>query len=348
MKVCIIGGGPAGLYTAASLVSRNIDVTLHEKEPEVGGLYRYSLLPPSRMSPFSKLLECKNFSLKLNSEVDLQKLKTMEKDFDAFVIATGSPGPRRLSIPGREHCINGLDIAKSWAGEEPRYNVGSRVLIVGMGDVSMDITRFLFGWSGAQFKFPENALKRVRRVKDVTITSRRSAHNSAFTNSGLRKVLEIPGLGFWWSEGKEVTEENRSKLEKLRETRGHNEEDGEKGKCKGWWDRRQRLLNSVREGARRLKLMFNTDVKSIERVGSQYKVRMVQNGVPVEECFDSVISSIGFDEAEAKGLGLTKPMYRIGWAKYPRGNAERAKEDAQNTVNKIIEMKKMWMPCKSI
>lgn len=341
MKVCVIGGGPAGLYTAASLVSRNIDVTLHEKESEVGGLYRYSLLPPSRMSPFSKLLECKNFSLKLNSEVDLQGLRAMEKEFDAFVIATGSPGPRRLNIPGREYCISNLDIARSWAGEHPRYTIGNKVLIVGMGDVSMDIVRFLFGWSGAQFKFPENTLERVKKVEDVTITSRRDAYNSAFTNPGLRKVLEIPGLGFWWSGGKGMSQEERSRPENLKKTCTQGGDDETKDKHKGWWSRRLRLLGDIREGARKLKLMFNTNVKSIERLGTQYKVKMEQNGIPVEEYFDSVVSSVGFSKMKVKDIGLTKPVYHVGWARHPRGNVERAKEDAQDAVNKIIEMKKI-------
>ncbi|KAL7346604.1 NADPH adrenodoxin oxidoreductase-like protein [Encephalitozoon intestinalis] len=342
MKVCVIGGGPAGLYTAASLLSRDVNVTLYEKEPELGGLYRYSLLPESRMSPFTKLLEHKNFSLKLNSKIDLEKLSGMEKEFDAFVIATGPGGPRKLAIPGADHCIGSLDIAKSWAGEEPKYTVGSKVLIVGMGDVSMDITKYLFGWAGPQFKFPKNALERVKEVRDVTITSRRNVLESSFSNHGLRSVLEIPRLGFSWSSPKDISCPDKDKTKDLEQKFTYlQKDDGKKDNTNKWKERRLRLFQGVREGAKRLRLMFNTNIKSIERVGRQYKVKMEQGGIPIEEYFDTVISSVGFSRADPRSLGFTKPVYYVGWAKHPKGNAERAKEDAQDVVNKIVEMKKM-------
>lgn len=332
--MCVVGGGPAGLYTAAELVARNIKTTLHERGPEIGGLYRHSLLPASKMAPFARLLENKNLSLQLNSEITPERLRAMERDFDAVVVATGPQGPRRLAIPGGEHAIRALDIARSWTGDGPGHTIGRRVLVVGMGNVSMDIAKFLLGWRGPRFRFPSAALERAREVEDVTITSRSNVRDSAFTNVGLQSLLETPSLCLRWSDAKEMVQDPADKPASGTES---------EEKPKRWWERRTALLKTIGDGAKRLRLMFSTDVKSIERVGGQYKVRMEQDGTATEECFDTVISSIGFRSAGTDGWGLSKPVYHVGWARHPRGGIEKAKEDAAEVVNKIAAMEKMQM-----
>ena len=44
-RVCVIGGGPAGMEAARVLALRNHRVTLIEKENELGGLLRYASVP---------------------------------------------------------------------------------------------------------------------------------------------------------------------------------------------------------------------------------------------------------------------------------------------------------------
>lgn len=347
MKVCIVGGGPAGLHTASLLLSRDAEVSLYEKDPDIGGMYRYSLLPSSKLSPFNKLLENKNFKLNLNSAVDLKRLRDMEEDYDAFVIATGAGGPRRLAIPGSEYCIDGLGVVKSWFGLGGGHDVGRRTLIVGMGNVSMDIAKFLLGWKSPLFRFPPDVARKARDVTDVTICSRRDVYHSAFSNPELRTVLEIPGIGFRW-EG-----DDKASVEKggvwggvlgwilgwrdgVSGADGPDEKDP-KDMCvpehrRRWWERRRRLLETVKDGARSLRLLFNTDVKSIRRSGDGYEVELARNGVTRREHFDSVISSVGFSGMEKMELGLKKPVYYVGWARYPWGNVEAARADAHDVV----------------
>lgn len=344
MKVCIVGGGPAGLYTANLLLSRNIETTLHEREKQLGGLYRYSLLPASKLSPFMKMLEDKNFDLRLSSDMNTEKLREIEKDFDAFVIATGAGGARTLAIPGSEHCIKGLDLVRSWFEPGDEHKFGKKVLIIGMGNVSMDIAKFLLGWKTPLFRFPKNATERAASVTDVTVCSRSNMHDSSFTNTELRSVLEIPGLGFSWegghrfpSHGNKLTGDvmgcNEEGLGSRNEKTEHVPPDKN-----GWWNRRKRLFDVIKVGKKNLRLLFNTDVKSVSRCGNKYKIELVRDGIAREEYFDSVISSIGFDTSKTRNLGLKKPVYYVGWARHPKGNIEDAKTDAHSVVNKIASL----------
>lgn len=365
MKVCIIGGGPAGLHTARSLLAKGIKTTLHEKEAQIGGLYKYSLLPASKFSPFTSLMSDKNFSLNLNSSVDLGRLREMENDFDAFVIATGARGTRKLSIPGNEHCKDGLELVKSWFESKDQSALGRKVLIIGMGNVSMDIVKLLFRWESPFFKIPLGLSNRVS-VSDVTISSRGNIYNSAFTNPSLRSVLEIPNLSFSWDEGRDKAHRSlenkdeegnigrkgilgwllnwKNERKTTNEKKGTGIESANDVKMANrdlsvskerWWGRRKKLFEVIKAGTRSLRLLFNTEVKSIASVGDKYRVELVRDGITRKECFDSVISSVGFDPMDKKGLEFRKPVYYVGWARDPKGHAEEVKADAYEVASII-------------
>jgi NADPH-dependent glutamate synthase beta subunit-like oxidoreductase len=47
-KVAVIGGGPAGVQAMLTLVERGHDVTLYEREAQIGGNLRYASLDPRK------------------------------------------------------------------------------------------------------------------------------------------------------------------------------------------------------------------------------------------------------------------------------------------------------------
>ena len=149
-SVAVIGAGPAGLSAAVSLNAKGYDVTVFEKRAAPGGLLRYGI-PNFKLNKYvinrrTDLMEAEGIKFKFNSEFsDISKYS----DFDAIVIATGTPTARDLKVPGRE--LNGVHFAleilsqqnRLLTGEdisgEPRITAeGKRVLVIGGGDTGSD------------------------------------------------------------------------------------------------------------------------------------------------------------------------------------------------------------------
>ncbi|KAH9410655.1 putative pyridine nucleotide-disulfide oxidoreductase [Ordospora pajunii] len=349
MKACVVGGGPAGLYAAKFLVDRGIRTTLYEKEAEIGGLYRYSLLPVSKMAPFARLLSDPKFDIKLNSPVDTVRLEQLEDGFDVFVIATGAGGPRMPDIFGAEHCISGLDVIKAfWNGEDAKHRVGKKVLIVGMGNVSMDVVKVVFGWAGRHSERRIDAcIGRNRSVgvgaEHVTIVSRGNAYNGSFSNSELRSVLEIDDLKIMCSEGKNSSLGECNGLQSLNIKRVFEWIKCIKAKIfdgtnRKWWERRKKMLTENRNGSRKLHMRFNTLITSIAKDDDGYRVVLERDGVGSSEVFDSVVCCMGFENAQVHKMMNKKPMFRIGWAKHARGNVDAVMRDALLAVMHIDQM----------
>ncbi|KAM0671782.1 hypothetical protein CWI42_121190 [Ordospora colligata] len=349
MKACVVGGGPAGLYAAKFLIERGINTTLYEKETEVGGLYRYSLLPVSKMAPFARLLKDPNFEMKLNCPVDAELLGQLENGFDVFVIATGAGGPRIPDISGAEHCINGLDVIKSfWNGDDVRHQFSNNVLVIGMGNVSMDVVKVIFGsaskQSGHKIDSCINTNNNIdANTKNITIISRGNAYNGAFSNSELRSVLEIDDLQIVCSEGNNssLSEQNRLQVlgvKRVLEWIKCIKEKIFKDTDHKWWERRKKMLTESRDGSRKLHMRFNTMIKSITKDEGKYRVALERDGVESNEIFDSVICCMGFENARTHKMMIKKPMFHVGWAKHPRGNVDGVKRDAHFTVMQIDQM----------
>lgn len=112
-NVVIIGAGPAGMQCASDAALRGHNVTLFDKQDEMGGMMRVSAAIEDRNYNLLKYLSrqvVKNgVTVKLGQEVTPTLIQELHPD--VVIVATGST-PKTLDIPGMEkqHVMNAYDL----------------------------------------------------------------------------------------------------------------------------------------------------------------------------------------------------------------------------------------------
>jgi len=153
-KIAIIGSGPAGLAAAAQLNKAGHYVTVYERDKYPGGLLRYGI-PDFKLDKTvveRRVILMKQEGVAFKTGVHVGKdisIESLQKEFDALVICTGSTVPRDLNIPGRE--LNGVHFAMDfltrqnkkvsgeWTEDLGEISAeGKHVVVIGGGDTGSD------------------------------------------------------------------------------------------------------------------------------------------------------------------------------------------------------------------
>src|SRR6266851_4347212 len=148
-RVAIVGSGPVGLSAAHDLALMGYSVTIFEAAPVAGGMLCLGIpeyrLPRSVVeAQVREILATGDITLKLNQAAgrDFTISDLRRQGFDAVVIAVGAHRSRDLSIPGIEldGVLKGIDfLLNSNLGY--RFSIGKRVVVIGGGNVAMDVAR---------------------------------------------------------------------------------------------------------------------------------------------------------------------------------------------------------------
>lgn len=161
-KIAIIGSGPAGLTCAIELRRFGYDVTIFERESELGGILRYGI-PEYRLSNKvvdSVVANILSHEIKVNTSqtfgVDFTLEDLVNNDFKAIFLAIGNDLPKFLSIPGSE--LKGVYGANDFLKNIDNIKF-ERVLVIGGGNVAMDVARM------AKLKGAKDVINVYRKTK---------------------------------------------------------------------------------------------------------------------------------------------------------------------------------------
>ena len=152
-KVAVIGAGPAGLAAANELNLMGYSVTVFEKNEAAGGLLRYGIpnfkLNKAVIDRRISVMEQEGVEFRYGEKIMFNAQCSMFNEYDAVVIATGTPTARDMKAPGRE--LKGVHLAlellsqqnrvlagMTFSDEERITAKGKNVLVIGGGDTGSD------------------------------------------------------------------------------------------------------------------------------------------------------------------------------------------------------------------
>ena len=143
-KVCVVGGGPAGLTAAYYLRKQGHAVTVKEALPTVGGMMSYGIpsyrLPREIVAQEAKVIEDQGVVIETNTKVE--KPVELLSEYDAVLMSIGAHKGVRLPMEGSElpGVLLNIDFLRNASlGQET--GMGKRIIVLGGGNVAFDCAR---------------------------------------------------------------------------------------------------------------------------------------------------------------------------------------------------------------
>lgn len=144
-NIAIIGSGPAGISLAMILALKGYEITMYEGHDKIGGVLRYGI-PDFRLDKSildELLLKLKKIGVKIRPNTLIGKNITIDELFrdgyKAVFIGTGVWTPKKLGLKGET--LGNVHFAIDYLKSPKAYNLGKKVVIVGAGNVAMDVAR---------------------------------------------------------------------------------------------------------------------------------------------------------------------------------------------------------------
>lgn len=200
-KVAIVGGGPAGLAASAFLRRKGFQVTIYEKQKDLGGILKRGI-PEFRLDKqivdktISQILA---LGIEIRCEEELGKnldLADLEKQYDAVLLTIGANIPRKMVIEGEdlEGVFGGNTLLEK--GNHPDYQ-GKKVAIIGGGNVAMDCARTIkrLGAEQVVVIYRRSRIEMPAEVKEIEDAEKEGVEFLFLTNIikvlGNKKVEQI-------------------------------------------------------------------------------------------------------------------------------------------------------------
>lgn len=212
LHVAIVGSGPAACYAAMELTANpHVEVDIFDRLPTPYGLVRAGVAPDHPgtkgvTDQFDAVLgkpavRC-HFNVEVGRQVSHEELLAHHH---AVIYAVGAAGECALGIPGED--LAGSHAATEfvgWYNGHPDYVdrtfdlSGERAVIVGNGNVALDVARILVTDPEvlAKTDLADHALEalRVSNIREVVVLGRRGPAQAAYSNSELLALGHIPNV----------------------------------------------------------------------------------------------------------------------------------------------------------
>ena len=216
LRVAIVGAGPAGFYTAEALLKQKDlvpQIDFFEHLPTPFGLVRDGVAPDHQTIKavtrvYDRILDnpaVRYFgNVTFGTDILHEDLKPL---YDQIVYAVGAHSDRRMNIPGED--LQGSLPATAfvaWYNGHPEYRdlpidlSMERVVVVGIGNVAVDVARILVRATDelAKTDMADYAVAALResKVREVVVLGRRGPVQAAFTPAEVKELGELEGVDF--------------------------------------------------------------------------------------------------------------------------------------------------------
>ncbi|KAL0208204.1 hypothetical protein P9112_010791 [Eukaryota sp. TZLM1-RC] len=210
-NIAILGAGPASLYFTEYLLKQlpSAQVHIFERSPVPFGLLRKGVAPDHLQvknvtKKLQKILENPRvrFFGNVNALYDI-KLSELKTAYSAVVLATGSPRSRPLNIPNESPStvFHSLRAISAWNGGSEPASIApllnsTHVVVVGIGNVSLDVARVLLKTPEqlrSDSEMPQVAIDALSssRIRKVTILARRGPTTASCTYKELDEMKHL-------------------------------------------------------------------------------------------------------------------------------------------------------------
>ncbi|MFE5941313.1 FAD-dependent oxidoreductase [Streptomyces sp. NPDC056480] len=212
LRIAVVGTGPAGMYAAEDLLLHTgAEVTLIDRLPVAGGLLRYGVAPDHPATKgagetFARFHTHPRVRMRLGVEIGKEvTVEELAAHHDAVVYAVGAPSDRRLGIPGEDlpGSVSATSVV-SWYNAHPETGADAvrltaeRVVVVGNGNVALDVARILLtdpdALAGTDIADHALAALRGTPVREVVLLGRRGPEDAAYTSPELLALKHLPGV----------------------------------------------------------------------------------------------------------------------------------------------------------